>query len=364
MTTSEFLSDNFVMIYEIGGLVILLLVGAHISLYMKRKTLVAIGLLVTETICYLTERWTQTYSELSILRPMLTATLYSIYPLIIIVMMLVTTTEMDRKRFWLLMIPELVCIPVFYTSQWTHIVFYFINPNNYQGGPLSYLPYALFTLYVVIFLIHNFIYLRHTSRINRTIVAYITIGPLVGAFAIMILGIDKDYCALFTSGFLLYFAYLYIHMAKVDPLTSLYNRQSYYQDIEVNARYITCVVSVDMNDLKYLNDNFGHQAGDVALKTVAQILRGNCGRNATVYRVGGDEFMIFYTGSTEETVKKDLAAMKAAMDKTEYVCAYGYAMVDKGRAIPDAIRISDQRMYDNKAELKKIRNLNATGLRG
>ena len=48
VTITEFLGDNFVMIYELAGLVILLLVGAHISSKMKRKTLVAIILLFAE----------------------------------------------------------------------------------------------------------------------------------------------------------------------------------------------------------------------------------------------------------------------------------------------------------------------------
>ena len=48
MTIYDFMSDNYVMIYELGGLVILLFVSAHISTSMKRKTLIAIGLLFIE----------------------------------------------------------------------------------------------------------------------------------------------------------------------------------------------------------------------------------------------------------------------------------------------------------------------------
>ena len=362
MTIYDFMSDNYVMIYELGGLVILLFVSAHISTSMKRKTLIAIGLLFIELICFITERWTQTFPEYTVLRPLMTATLYSIYPMIIIVMMMITTTEMSKKHFWIIMIPEIVCIPVFYTSQWTHFVFYYHQSNNYAGGPASYLPYILFTLYVIVFLIHNFIYLKHASRISRAIAAYITIGPLVGAMIFMILSFDKDYSAFFTSGILLYFTYLYIHMAKIDALTGLLNRQSYYQDIEDNANYITGVVSIDMNDLKYLNDTFGHEAGDKALKTISKIMKENSGRNATVYRVGGDEFMIFYTGTNEDRISKYIEALRSEMGKTEYVCAFGYAMVKTGQSIEDAIRVSDQLMYSNKAEIKKIKNLNA-GLR-
>ncbi|MBR3248358.1 MAG: GGDEF domain-containing protein [Clostridiales bacterium] len=360
MTVDKFLGDNFVMIYELGGLVILLLVGAHISAKMKRRTFIAVLMLFVELFCYVAERWTQTFPSYSILRPLLTATLYSIYPAIIIVMMLIISTNMSRKRFVLILIPEMVCVPLFYTSQWTHIVFYYHLSNNYAGGLVPKLPYVLFIFYVIVFLVHNLIYLRFSSRIDRTIAFYISICPLAGAIGFMLLGIDKDYSTLFTSGMLLYFTYLYIHMAKKDPLTNLYNRQSYYQDIDMNSKYITGVVSIDMNDLKYLNDNFGHQAGDDALKTVAKIIRSNCGNNATVYRVGGDEFMIFYIRTSEIVICNDIKAMRDAMGKTEYVCAFGYEMTARAKSIQDAIRVSDQLMYDNKAEIKKVRNLNAT----
>ncbi|MBO4604333.1 MAG: hypothetical protein J5657_03420, partial [Clostridiales bacterium] len=119
MTVNKFLSDNFVMIYELGGLVILLLVGAHISAKMKRRTFIAVLMLFVELFCYVAERWTQTFPSYSVLRPLLTATLYSIYPAIIIVMMLIISTNMSRKRFVLILIPEMVCVPLFYTSQWT-----------------------------------------------------------------------------------------------------------------------------------------------------------------------------------------------------------------------------------------------------
>ena len=345
MSSVDFITDNFVMIFELGGLIILLFVGAHISFQMKKRTLMAIGLLFIELTMFTAEKWTQTFPALSLMRPVLTAGLYSIYPLIIIVLMLLTTTGMSRKLFGILMIPEMVCVPLFFTSQWTHIVFYFKEPNNYAGGPLSRLPYVLFFFYVIVFLIHNLIYLKNSSRINRIVAAYITIGPLFGALIFMMLQTDKDYSSIFTSGILLYFTYIYIHMAKIDPLTSLYNRQSYYQDIEENERYISGVVSIDMNDLKYLNDTFGHEAGDEALKTVAKIMKDNCGRNATVYRVGGDEFMIFYTGADEERIKKAIETMRSEIGKTEYVLAFGYAMVSSEQKIIDAIKVSDQLMY-------------------
>ena len=70
------------------------------------------------------------------------------------------------------------------------------------------------------------------------------------------------------------------------------NRQCYYADINNDKDKITAVASVDMNDLKKINDSQGHAEGDKALYTVATCLvQGNLSKKH-IYRVGGDEFVI------------------------------------------------------------------------
>jgi len=56
-----------------------------------------------------------------------------------------------------------------------------------------------------------------------------------------------------------------------------------------------------MNDLKKINGTQGYDAGDKALKTVAECLTPNRLRNKKVYRIGGDEFAIFYLNKKEES---------------------------------------------------------------
>lgn len=77
---------------------------------------------------------------------------------------------------------------------------------------------------------------------------------------------------LFASLLIIYYLSLYVLTAKEDTLTQLLNRQCYYADMEKMADKITAVVSVDMNDLKKINDSQGHDAGDKALKKVAECL--------------------------------------------------------------------------------------------
>lgn len=356
MTLKDFLAENYGMLFELVGILILLAISAHIPKKTKNKTIVVVALLFVELMAFHLERWSQTFEQLSLIRPLLTASLYSIYPLILIVLMQITTTKLPRPHFWLLMIPELVSVPLFFTSQWTHLIFWFKPDNHYTGNSLfSWWPYALFAFYAAVFLIHNLIFLRDSSRTNRVIMVYITLGPLVGVLGYLLLDVDKDYSALFTSAILLYFTYLYIFLARIDPLTSLPNRQSYYQDLEQKANSITGVVSVDMNDLKFLNDNMGHEAGDAALKAVSDVMRDHCGRGGTPYRIGGDEFVIVYTNTKEEDIQLFIEQLRRKMAETDYTCAFGYAMKRPDESVYDAVNESDRKMYENKVELKQAR---------
>lgn len=132
------------------------------------------------------------------------------------------------------------------------------------------------------------------------------IAASIGVILHIIFEIDVDYSTLFASLLLIYYLSLYVLTAKEDTLTQLLNRQCYYADIERLKDQVTAAVSVDMNDLKKINDTQGHDAGDKALKTVAACLAKNELRNKKIYRIGGDEFAIFYLNKTEDEVKKNI----------------------------------------------------------
>ena len=153
---------------------------------------------------------------------------------------------------------------------------------------------------------------------------------------------------------------MYIHMARIDPLTALLNRQCFYKDIEIYEKSINGAVSVDMNYLKYFNDYLGHEAGDKALKTVSAIMRDYCGKGAMVYRIGGDEFVILYINAKEQDVLQAIKQMQEKMAETEYMCAFGYAMKEQGGKLSDALRKSDEMMYIDKEKTKKEHPLEIT----
>ncbi|MDE3020229.1 MAG: EAL domain-containing protein [Pseudomonadota bacterium] len=85
------------------------------------------------------------------------------------------------------------------------------------------------------------------------------------------------------------------HLAKHDPLTDLPNRVALQQHLEtqVNLGAVGAVLFIDMDHFKYVNDNFGHLAGDRLIMGIGSVLKDTMSTyEALVYRIGGDEFAI------------------------------------------------------------------------
>ncbi len=316
-------------------------------------TRIAIILIFVETVFWAVERWTREIGYLSAIRLILTPTIYLLHPVIVLVIM--EMTEFIKKRRLYYYLPIIISAPLLYTSQWTHLIYWFTDENLYVGADniLRYYPYFLFLLYVAAFVCGFMLrYARYGTTERKGVLISIFAGS-VGVVCHIIFEIDEDYGTLFASILLIYYLSLYILATKEDTLTRLLNRQCYYFDSKRLKDQITAVVSVDMNDLKKINDNQGHAAGDKALRTVAGCLTKGKLKNKKVYRIGGDEYAVFYLGRSEEEVKADIEEMRENLAQTPYVCAFGYRMVNDGEHdIQKTMRLADQKMYSNKAKLK------------
>lgn len=145
----------------------------------------------------------------------------------------------------------------------------------------------------------------------------------------------------------------------VDELTGLRNRRAMREDFRdwSSSSGALCVVLMDLNGLKEINDTLGHQAGDTLIVGAAQCFADTLGHYGTVYRTGGDEFVAMLHCSKE--------ALPGALNKFEERAALWSNQqirgisVSKGIALsedqPDMninelIDLADQRMYADKRE--------------
>lgn len=120
----------------------------------------------------------------------------------------------------------------------------------------------------------------------------------------------------------------------------------------MESKCLTAVISIDLNDLKRLNDENGHAAGDTALCTIVACIQNILPRGCHLYRTGGDEFMILCSRVSKDYVPALIDHMRRELSKTPYCCAIGFATSDADEDFEHICSIADAAMYANKKQLK------------
>lgn len=139
-----------------------------------------------------------------------------------------------------------------------------------------------------------------------------------------------------------------------DHLTNLVNRR-YYDEVYLYDHINdvgSIVVYGDLNNLKYINDNFGHAEGDKAIKACADVLLSTFKENAVTFRFGGDEFLVIIKDSQINTVidkfKQVNKSLKTFNDKIQLSVSLGISEVTKETDLQSAINEAESKMYSNK----------------
>ncbi|GKX66448.1 hypothetical protein rsdtw13_17060 [Clostridium sp. TW13] len=158
-----------------------------------------------------------------------------------------------------------------------------------------------------------------------------------------------------------------IYLSRYDKLTNVYNRSSFqnivdniYNDDSSKKDFVLAVM--DVNDLKIINDNYGHLAGDELIKRFAKGLKGLAKDADIIGRFGGDEFVgVFFnidvqnlTNRFEELIKL-FKKNPIIFEDYKFVCSYSYGLANSatdGIKFDQLIKIADKRMYKYKNIVK------------
>lgn len=150
-------------------------------------------------------------------------------------------------------------------------------------------------------------------------------------------------------------------MANTDYLTNLHNRNAFEIDFEnlSTHKHNTGIIITDLNDLKKINDTYGHRTGDEYIKKVAKILEKHVQKN-TVYRFGGDEFIILIHHDAKQQIKAVVTAIQTELSKQtdeKLSISIGFAVYDPkiDHDLKDTFKRADAKMYTNK-KLNKEKN--------
>ena len=162
------------------------------------------------------------------------------------------------------------------------------------------------------------------------------------------------------SSFVAYYRRL-LERLELDTLTGLPGSNKYLSfkaDVEKHAVTVGAI-AFDVNDLKYYNDNKGHQAGDRLLQKAAESFHAVADRKTQIFRTGGDEFVGIVMGCAEGDLDaviarwlEKLAELNAADDGIRCTIAYGAAYGAAGYRLEDVLALADERMYAEKRRMK------------
>lgn len=143
-----------------------------------------------------------------------------------------------------------------------------------------------------------------------------------------------------------------------DMLTSLKNRNylnAKMAEWEESKVFPQAIVMVDLNNVKYVNDNYGHEEGDQLIVKAASILVNTQLENSEVIRTDGNEFLIYLVGYSERQVATYTKKLSKEMKSLphEFGAAIGYSMIlDEIKTLDDAINEATLEMITAKEELK------------
>ena len=139
------------------------------------------------------------------------------------------------------------------------------------------------------------------------------------------------------------------HRANIDTLTGLQNRnryELYLKELESTKDDVTCLF-IDANGLHDLNNSKGHFAGDQMLRYIADTLKVQFG-GEHIYRIGGDEFVVFSHGMSEHKLNESLVSFNEALQRNDYHAAVGTCVYGFDMSVNDLIRNAEKEMYEAK----------------
>lgn len=159
-------------------------------------------------------------------------------------------------------------------------------------------------------------------------------------------------------------------VSKTDELTTLLNRRGFFDlgqkniDIAIEMNNKGLVFFIDMDGLKIMNDTYGHDMGDLAIKTQAKVLKQTFRANDIIARLGGDEFVVIAIGMGADTIPK----IRKKIEKTNKVlskeqklpmpisCSIGVIPFNKkSNKLADLLLNADKLLYEEKRQKHKNR---------
>lgn len=163
------------------------------------------------------------------------------------------------------------------------------------------------------------------------------------------------------------------YYSEYDPLTKTLNRRAGYEKInnllylDERRKVLFSLCFIDVNGLKQVNDNLGHEYGDQLITTISHIIKSTIRDYDFIIRQGGDEFLIIFNGigadQSEKVWKRIVAKFEEINEHNDrsYVISVSHGIIEYNNKdntnIDELIQAADEKMYHEKKIMKEDFNV-------
>ena len=151
----------------------------------------------------------------------------------------------------------------------------------------------------------------------------------------------------------------HLQLLYIDSLTNVYNRR-YYDEHFQSAENIQAMVVIDVDNFKHINDNYGHDVGDIVLQNIAQTVLSCVRKTDAVIRYGGDEFVIIFFNIPPDIFGKKLERIRYSVDsliiddRPELHMSVSIGGVYGTGTTKKLFKIADNMMYQSKNTKNRV----------
>lgn len=137
-----------------------------------------------------------------------------------------------------------------------------------------------------------------------------------------------------------------------DSMLQIYNRLAYENLLKEKEFNHVGIIFLDVNYLGVINNTYGHEEGDLLLKTISSCLKKHF-RKTDIYRIGGDEIVIIVKNISKELFVSKTKDMLTSISNTPYSVSIGVRYEDKTCDLKSSVKVANFLMEENKEEFRK-----------
>jgi diguanylate cyclase (GGDEF)-like protein len=273
--------------------------------------------------------------------------------------------ELKANIYYL--IPVAANIILVLLSSAFHLAFFIDEAGVYHRGPLFW-----FTSVIALFyMLWGFMLLiKRRKNLLRQEFFFLSVFCLLPVIGGIIQGLAYGLLLMWSgSALALVIMYLYLQerMMQTDSLTGAWTRHSFEHYVTQNLKSNNCrpfgIIYADVDNLKPVNDLYGHPEGDAALQSAVKAIKSVLRKGDAIARMGGDEFIVQVSVSTRKDLQAVLQRIEDAIEQHNRQSGKAYQLslsfgADMFYGSPDCdvdsiIRQVDRLMYDNKRSKKQ-----------